>query len=354
MTRSTVAPRLPDATAVLEVVDRINAAPDLTAYARITCESILGMLPALSVSYNELNPITGRTYGVIAPDPGPGWFRTYRPVFEAYLNDNPLIGHYLATGDTRVVAWGDPEVGTVAGSTLDREFYQPNGIRSQAAMVLPAPPGIVIGIAVNRGPEGFSQVDRRLLSLLRPHLVHAYRAVQVRSDASLLGRVLGEHGWAVVLVDGEGRVVRSSPGTIESAARYGLDVAEGARLAAGPLDRIRALIQDYDPATPAAASPPIPVVGPAGALAAVVVPSTVGPHVVLLRGRSDLAALRAAGLTTRQAEVALGLAAGESGPEIAKRLGISPATARKHLEAIFSRLGVNHRAAAVARITAIR
>jgi DNA-binding CsgD family transcriptional regulator len=354
MASSTVTPQSPDVAAVLDVVDRVNAAPDLSAYARLTCEGILELLPALSVSYNELNPSIGRAYGVIVPDPGPGWFRTYLPTFEAHLNDNPFIGYYLRSGDTRVLVWGDPEVGTVEGTALDRLFYQPNGIHSQMAMALPAPAGIVIGIAVNRGPEGFSHADRHLLSLLRPHLVHAYRAVQVRSEANLLGRVLGGHGWAVVLVDGDGRVLQSSPGTVESAGRYGLDVTDGVQFADGPLDRIRQIVRGYDPATPAAASPPIPVIGPAGVLEAVVVPSAVGPHVVLLRARSGLAALRAAGLTARQAEVALGLAAGESSYEIARRLGISQATARKHLEAVFSRLGVTHRAAAVARVHAIR
>lgn len=350
----TVARSLPDVNQVLSVVERVNEAPDLSTYAKVTCEAVLEMLPSLSVSYNELNPTAGRAYGVIVPDPGPGWFRTYMPAFEAHFNENPLVKHYLATGDTRVVAWGDLGLAPIAGTTLEREFYTPNGIYSQAAWVLPAPPGIIIGIAVNRGREGFSQADRDLLSLLRPHLVQAYRSVQVRSDASLLGRVLGEHGWGVVLVDGDGRVVRSSLGTAESAARYGLDVADGTRLAAGPLDRVQKIIQSYDPSAPAAASPPVPVIGPAGSLAAVVVPSTVGPHVVLLRAGSDLAALRAAGLTPRQAEVALGLAAGESSRETAQRLGISPATARKHLEAIFNRLGVKHRAAAVARIAAMR
>jgi DNA-binding CsgD family transcriptional regulator len=342
---ATVTRQSPDVTAVLDVVDRINTAADLTAYATLTCEGIIGLLPALSVSYNELNPAAGRAYGVIVPDPGPGWWRTYKHIFEAHLNDNPFIGHYLRTGDTRVCRWGDPAIGPHEGTPLDRLFYQPNGIRSQMAMALPAPAGIVVGIAVNRGEEGFTEADRRVLSLLRPHLVHAYRAVQVRSEATLLGKVLGEHGWAVVLVDGDGRVVRTTPGTVESAGPYGLDLADGVPLVDGPLGRIRKIIQEYDPATPAAASRPIPVVGPAGVLEAVVVPSAVGPHVVLLRARSGLAA--------RQSEVALGLAAGESSHEIAQRLGISHATARKHLESVFSRLGVTHRAAAVARIAAL-
>jgi DNA-binding CsgD family transcriptional regulator len=344
----------PDAGTVLEIIARIAAASDLNAFARLTCQGILEVIPALSVSYNELNPAAGRAYGIVEPDPGPGWFRTYRPIFEEHFTENPLVRHHLTTGDTRVLAWGDPEVGTIAGTTLHREFYQPNCIYSQMGVALPAPPGIVIGIAVNRGREGFSRADRHLLESLRPHLVHAYQAVQVRAGNAVLGKVLSEYGWAAVLVDSDGRVVHSTPATVASAARYGLDVAEGARLAAGPLDRIRKIIRAYDPATPAAASAPIPVVGAAGTLAAVVVPSLAGPHVVLLRAQSSLTALLAAGLTNRQAEVALRLAAGESNREIAQHLGISPATARKHLESVFSRLGVKHRAAAVARITTLR
>jgi DNA-binding CsgD family transcriptional regulator len=86
----------------------------------------------------------------------------------------------------------------------------------------------------------------------------------------------------------------------------------------------------------------------------VVVPSLAGPHVVLLRAQSDIAALQTAGLTPRQAQVAIRLAAGESSQEIAQHLGISPATARKHLESVFTRLGVRHRAAAIARVASLR
>lgn len=333
------------------LVDRITSAPDLTAFAWRTCEGILELVPAISVSYNEVNPAARRAFAIISPDPGPGWYRTFQPPFEAHLNQHPVIAHQAATGDTRVLIWGDPEVGTVVGTALDQTFYLPNGIRSQAVMTLPAPPGVLIAIAVNRGPEGFAERDRTLLSLLRPHLVHAYRAVQLRSDVGLLGSMLGEQGWAVVLVDWDGRVVDSSPGLAGAASKYGLDLADGATLTTGPLARVADLLRDYDPQTPAAVSGPWRLTGPAGALEAMVVPSVVGPHVVFLRSRpGTLGALVAAGLTHRQAEVAMGLAHGLTNAEIARELGIARATVKKHLEGIFARLEVTHRAAAVARI----
>lgn len=345
---------MPDAEILLDLVDRMIDAADLDSYARIACAGIRELVPALSVSYNELNPLAGRAFALIDPDPGPGWFRRYQPPFEQHMMDNPLIRHALATGDTRVLGWGDDGLGTVHGTALDREFYLPNGIRSQLAVVLPAPPGVLVAIGVNRGGEGFGPTDRRVFALLRPHLVHAYRAVQLRADQAMLGSTLGAHGWAVVLVDDDGRVIASSPGAVQAAARYGLDVADGTLLPAGPLAGVRAVLAGYDPATPATRSAPHPVAGLAGTLEAVVVPSAVGPHVVLLRpcpgGPQRLAAL---GLTPRQCQVAAELAAGATGEQIARQLGIAPATVRKHLEAVFARLGVTHRAAAVARIRSL-
>jgi two-component system, NarL family, nitrate/nitrite response regulator NarL len=54
-------------------------------------------------------------------------------------------------------------------------------------------------------------------------------------------------------------------------------------------------------------------------------------------------------LTPREREI-LGLAAeGRSGPEIARLLFLSPATIKTHLSSIYDKLGVNDRAAAVAK-----
>jgi ATP/maltotriose-dependent transcriptional regulator MalT len=54
-------------------------------------------------------------------------------------------------------------------------------------------------------------------------------------------------------------------------------------------------------------------------------------------------------LTQREAEVMALIAAGRSNVEIAEILVISPHTVKKHAEHIYAKLGVNGRAAAVAR-----
>ncbi len=53
-------------------------------------------------------------------------------------------------------------------------------------------------------------------------------------------------------------------------------------------------------------------------------------------------------LTSREREVLKLVAAGQSAPEIAERIHLSPATVKSHLQAIYDKLGVAERAAAVA------
>src|SRR5215210_6135734 len=49
------------------------------------------------------------------------------------------------------------------------------------------------------------------------------------------------------------------------------------------------------------------------------------------------------GLTKRQAELAVLVAQGLSNSEVGERLGIAPATVKKHLEQVYNRLGVSNR-----------
>ncbi|MFZ5815481.1 MAG: helix-turn-helix transcriptional regulator [Bacillota bacterium] len=71
----------------------------------------------------------------------------------------------------------------------------------------------------------------------------------------------------------------------------------------------------------------------------------------LLRARGPAPAVRPAGLTERQMEIANLVAKGLTDREIAERLCISESTVDAHLRKIFARLGVQNRASLVARIS---
>jgi two-component system nitrate/nitrite response regulator NarL len=66
-------------------------------------------------------------------------------------------------------------------------------------------------------------------------------------------------------------------------------------------------------------------------------------HEIRLRGAKDRP-----GLSAREREILGHIAEGRSAPEIAKRLFLSPATVKSHMGALYEKLGVSDRAAAVA------
>jgi two-component system nitrate/nitrite response regulator NarL len=54
------------------------------------------------------------------------------------------------------------------------------------------------------------------------------------------------------------------------------------------------------------------------------------------------------GLSPRELEILRHIAEGRSAPEIARRIHLSPATVKSHLQSLYEKLGVSDRAAAVA------
>jgi DNA-binding CsgD family transcriptional regulator len=76
------------------------------------------------------------------------------------------------------------------------------------------------------------------------------------------------------------------------------------------------------------------------------------PHVAELHTRRDRELRGEPNLTPRQWEVLRRVATGASNTQIARALGLSEATVRKHLENVFVRLGVQSRTEAVARVQA--
>ncbi len=76
------------------------------------------------------------------------------------------------------------------------------------------------------------------------------------------------------------------------------------------------------------------------------------PHLAELHTRRDRELRGEPHLTPRQWEVLRRVATGASNTQIARDLGLSEATVRKHLENVFVRLGVQSRTEAVARVLA--
>ncbi len=265
------APSANDYAAILAMLESAASAPDRAAFGRSVCSALWEALaPCVSVAYTESSDDASRAAAVIWPEPPPGWFGEYQSVYEAHMTQNPVLTFAVEHGGElpAPTAWSDVDpTGAFSRTELYRQFYEPNGIRSQLSITVPVEHGGLAGVSINRDGAEFSDRERAMLAIASPLLGWAHRHV------------------------------------IEHAA---------------------------------------PLVRPAG----VEFGETWTPaddHAAAMRER-----LTAAGLTSRQADVVLHLATGATNAQIARALGISGGTVRKHLENAYAALGVTNRVAAAA------
>jgi DNA-binding CsgD family transcriptional regulator len=336
---------------LLESLRVIGEADGTRDFAARCCRELLRLVPGVSASYNETNAAAKRSVAVLHPDPDPETYARYAEVFQRHMWDNPTLRHFEETGEGEVTTWSDVDpAGEIFDTPLFREFYEPRGIRSQIAFLLPAPPGIHIALVVNRDGTDFSVRERALLAELRLHLVNLYRLVSHAAASQQRDAALADDGWSVVLVDDSGTVLESNEVAEAIGRAAGVRLGVGDRLGdlwlamSGPrVDRWTT----SRPATPQRVSRGV-------AFEARLLRSPVGPHVLWIRepSRVTVPDAVALGLTPRQAEVAVLLVEGLTNASIAARLGITDSTVRRHMEAIFERLGVRSRAAVVGRLGA--
>jgi DNA-binding NarL/FixJ family response regulator len=312
-----------------ELVRSLTDVHDLASLATSLTEALLQVVPGVSASYNELHLPSGRAFARIAPPPRDDWWLRFQPVFEAHMHQNPLLAALQSQGSLPASTWDDVDLdGSFRATELFRRFYLPLGIESQLVAAATDADGTVVAVAVNRGREGFGAAERQTLDAALPLALLARRMVSIEAERRALRQVLEADGWQVQAVDGD-----AEPDPVVRRALAAAAPADGADPAATALVR---------------------VVDAAQGRQVVAVGRALPPHLVLVRDGMDLQEppLRALGLTARQAEVARHLATGASNREIATALRISPATVKKHLEAIYAALGATHRGGAVAALAA--
>ena len=350
----TTALRRSDLSDALAFVREAGQAPDSPAFRRHVLEQLPRLVPTTMISYNDISP---EGDPLLLLDPRDAWTEQRERDFIRLADQHPLIAHYQRTGDPRPMKISD-----VMGrrefrrTELYRTVYGPMGVEYQMAVTLPAAPGAVVGIALNRDRRDFGERDRAMLELLRPHLAQLRRDAAVRDAARLLesivDRTLGDRGRAAVAIGSGGEIAFASAGALDLLASY---VPQWRRA-----DVLPAIVLDWrarERRRGLAPSRDLVIDGPEGRLLARLLPSAeAGGHDVMLlddhRLGATLLALAGLGLSARQAEVLLQVARGRTNAQVASVLHVSPRTVQKHLENIYDRLGVRSRAAATARAVA--
>jgi DNA-binding CsgD family transcriptional regulator len=341
-----------DLRTVLTILADVYAQPDLDAYARLVVEALPDAIAAQRVSYNEIHPRTGTIRAVVRPaDPYP-WLngRLY--------SEHPMMQRFVTTGDGRAHKISDFLARDALHRTaLYQEYYRLVGVEHQMAVFLTAPGPRSVGFALSRDLCDFTERDRSVLDLLRPHLARAYErasaTARLHGQMTLLARAADAAASGIVLLGRRGRVDYSTRRARHWLREY------FPRRGRPSASRLPAMVEEWlasrtaGPSEHDRCAPPPPLVVTRQDRQLVIrLVGGPGEQALLLeesRSAFEVAALAPLGLSARESEVLALVAAGDRNDAIARTLGTSPRTIAKHVERIHRKLGVDNRAAAAAR-----
>ena len=158
---------------------KIYEAEQVTEFGNQLISAFGSLLPYEMVGYNERDTTTGQMFGIVAPTIGGPLGET----FLARVREHPAINHIIDTADRNAVKVSDflsqrqfRQLG------LYHDFYRPLRIRYQLGFGCPVDPGRVMFVALSRTTRDFSEEERTVLNLVRPHICQAWRRAKVLTD----------------------------------------------------------------------------------------------------------------------------------------------------------------------------
>lgn len=340
----------PDLRTALDAVGDLREVRDVEAFPRAAVRAIRRLVEADVVAYNEVD--AERERNMVVSDPEEAVFPGAMELMARHIGDNPILRHIEETGDDTTHKLTDfVSLRQFRRTGLHREIYRPMGVDRQIVVNLPSPAAAVIGIVCLRAGLDFTERDRSVLELVRPHMSLAYEAAAARGALAAVERVLEGSRQAVLTLDRRGRVARASRGARALVGelfgaiirgRLPGELAGWVRLQRRGVSRDR--LDPGGPLTLDRGEERIVVRFVPGAREGV-------DDAILIQRRRGLPSpgdLRPLGLSARETEVLRLVARGRTNSEIADDLFLSPRTVKRHLESIFEKLGVSTRTAAAA------
>lgn len=176
--------------------------------------------------------------------------------------------------------------------------------------------GVHLTLFRSLGSPPFTEMEKRLLEWLMPHLIAAEQESYLRTLATLRDSNGAYDETALAVCDRYGVLMSVEPAFLSMLASE-WPGKQGNRL-------------------PRACTPQQAYIGDCIHIE----PQPIG-DLVLLRARRRSSIER---LSTRELEVAMGFASGQTYKEVARSVGVSPCTVRHHLRKIYNKLGITRKA----------
>lgn len=342
--------KLSDFEVLNRLLPELHAQRDLDALAAFVVQKIPALVASDCTSYTEINPPLQRVVVAMDSPEAEAIAQEVKPAFERYMHEHPLVRHTMGTEDSRPCKVSDfMSLKQWKQTNIYREVYRPFGVCRQMVLPMPATQPIIVGLALNRESRDFTERDRAILDLVRPHLAQAYRNIADRDvlteRVAQRDQVLESRNIGFIELDRRRNMLGASP-----LARHALDSFFNG---AGAASRLPAPVVDWlnqhsvVPAECNYTTLPLDIEQAQGRLRFALLPPGKNGHVTItveryLRIQSSKP-LRILGLSDRETDVLYWVAQGKSNAEIAIILGISPRTVDKHLHAIYTHLSVETR-----------
>ncbi len=268
------------------------------------------------------------------------------------MHEHPVLAYNARTGDGRALKISDFESQQQFHRRgLYNQLYRPLGVEDVLCMAVQASPRTVIGMALGRTQRNFTERDRKILNLLRPHLAqarhNARRFTRMQEELRGLQGALEGLRCGVVTFDPVGRPRLITP----QAERLFANFFHEARM---PACGVPASVQNWvrqqllNSSNVLRPRAPMVVEAQGRRLSLRLLSGSGGNTLILEEEKTPVErqALAVPGLSQRECEVLHWVAAGKTNAEIGSILVLSPRTIQKHLERIFDKLGVPTRTAA--------
>src|SRR5919106_1363686 len=281
------------------------------------------LVPSDAVAFSELDRVDRLNLGVV----GVGQEDVEGASIDAYWRlryEHPICWHQDVARDWRALKLSDfVTLRALRRREIYDAWFRPWETRHKLVVGLDSPlTHTKVFIFIRSSGADFSERDRSVLDVLRPHFGVLYRQAGERRRAQRAFAALDASGAAVVLVEHGDRIGVASPPALELLRRH-FGTTDGRLpqqlVSAAPVSRVETA-------------------------EGTMVVHAVGETLVLQEYARELP------LTHREREVLELVAEGMTNAEVGRALWLSPGTVRRHLENVYAKLGVHTRTAAVNRL----
>ena len=182
---------------VLELVGDVQGLLELDEFREGLIVALMRTVPSDWVSLNQVSADPAEVWALVVP----ALDEETHEGFARYGHQNPLVRRALETRDSRAYRLSDV-ISQDDFHELDlyREVYSKIGLEHQLAFLLPFEPPRLLGVALSRKHNDFTEEERDVVERARPFLIQSYRnAIEhtrlvARTDAGTLLRALGGAG----------------------------------------------------------------------------------------------------------------------------------------------------------------